>query len=168
MVGCLPISFNLSVKASANSFTVVMVGTELGNFSEEELSGVLKSGFLGLSGLVGCDSGVTPASETVEGGVSLDFFGSFLLVVSRVGKEKGTFAVFPFSFRVFSLLFWRGISLASSFSDLFQGVGTGGVFGGVFGGWSLSHLGGIPSAGSEGFFKPLRCAVEQSLESGPP
>ena len=48
------------------------------------------------------------------------------------------------------------------------GVGTGGVFGGVFGGWSLSCLGGIPSAGSEGFFKPLGCAVERSLESGPP
>ena len=35
-------SLNLSVKASANSFTVVMVGTELGDLSEEELSGVLK------------------------------------------------------------------------------------------------------------------------------
>ena len=140
------------------------MGTELGDFSEEELSGVLKSRLLGLSGLVGSDSGFTPALVTVEGGVSLDFFGSFLLVVSRVGKEEGTFVVFPFSFRVFSLLFWRGVSLASSFSDLLQGVGTGGVFGG----WSLSCLGGIPSAGSEGFFKPLRCAVERSLESGPP
>ena len=161
-------SFNLSVKASANSFTVVMVGTELGNFSEEELSGVLKSGLLGLSGLVGSDSGFTPASVTVEGGVSLDFFGSFLLVVSGVGREEGTFVVFPFSFRVLNLLFWRGVSLASSFSGLLWGVRIGGVFGGVFGGWSLSCLGGIPSAGSEGFFKPLRCAVERSLESGPP
>ena len=114
-------SFNLSVKASANSFTVVMVGTELGDFSEEELSGVLKSGLLGLSRLVGSDSGFTPASVTVEGGVSLDFFGSFLLVVSRVGKEEGTFVVFPFSLRVFSLLFWRGVSLASSFSGLLRG-----------------------------------------------
>ena len=144
------------------------MGTELGNFSEEELSGVLTSGLLGLSGLVGSDSGFTPASVTVEGGVSLGFFGSFLLVVSRVGKEEGTFVVSPFSLRVYSLLFWRGVSLALSFSDLHQGVGTGGVCGGVFGGWSLSHLGGIPSAGSEGFFKPLRYAVEQSLESGPP
>ena len=140
------------------------MGTELGNFSGEELSGVLKSGLLGLSGLVGSDSGFTPASVTVEGGVSLDFFGSFLLVVSRVCKEEGTFVVFPLSFRVFNLLFWRGVSLASSFSGLLQGVGIGGVFGG----WSLSCLGGIPSAGSEGFFKPLGCAVERSLESGPP
>ena len=52
-------SFNLSVKASANSFTVVMVATELGNFSEEELSGVLKPGLLELSGLVGSDSGLS-------------------------------------------------------------------------------------------------------------
>ena len=140
------------------------MGTELGDLSEEELSDVLKSGLLGLSGLVSSKSGFTPASVTVEGGVSLDFFGNFLLAVSRVGKEEGTFVVFPFSFRVLSLLFWRGVSLAASFSDLLRGVGTGGVFGG----WSLSHLGGLPSAGSEGFFKPLRCAVEQSLESGPP
>ena len=110
------------------------MGTELGNFSEEELSGVLKPGLLGLSGLVGSDSGFTPASVTVEGGVSLDFFGSFLLVVSRVGREEGTFVVFPFSVRVFNLLFWRGVSLASSFLGLLQGVGIGGVFGG----WSLS------------------------------
>ena len=109
---------------------------------------------------MGSDSGFTPASVTVEGGVSLDFFGSFLLVVSSVGKEEGTFVVFPLSFRVFNLLFWRGVGLASSFSGLLRGVGIGGVFGGVFGGWSLSCLGGIPSAGSEGFFKPLRCAVE--------
>ena len=140
------------------------MGTELGDLSEEELSGVLKSGLLGLSGLVCSKSGFTPTSVTVEGGVSFDFFGNFLLAVSRVGKEEGTFVVFPFSFRVFSLLFWRGVSLASSFSDLLQGVGTGGVFGG----WSLSCLGGLPSAGSEGFFKPLGCAVERSLESGPP
>ena len=113
------------------------MGTELGNFSEEELSGVLKPGLLGLSGLVGSDSGFTPASVTVEGGVSLDFFGSFLLVVSSVGKEEGTFVVFPLSFRVFNLLFWRGVSLALSFSGLLQGVGIGGVFGGVFGGKSL-------------------------------
>ena len=144
------------------------MGTELGNSSGEELSGVLKSGLLGLSGLMGSDSGFTPASVTMEGGVSLALFGSFLLVVSRVGKEDGTFVVFPFSFRVFNLLFWRGVSLASSFSGLLQGVGIGSVFGGVFGGWSLSCLGGIPSAGFEGFFKPLGCAVEQSLESGPP
>ena len=145
-----------------------MVGTELEDLSEEELSGVLKSEFFGLSGLVGSESGFTPASVTVEGGVSLDFFGNFLLVVLRVGKEEGTFVVFPFSFRVLSLLFWRGVNLASSFSDLLQGVGTGGVFGGVFGRWSLSCLDGLPSAGSEGFFKPLGCAVEQSLELGPP
>ena len=93
------------VKASANSFTVVMVGTELGDLSEDELSDVLKSGLLGLFGLVGSDGGYTPPSVTVEGGVSLDFFGRFLLVVSKVGKEGGTFVVFPFSLRVFSLLF---------------------------------------------------------------
>ena len=133
------------------------MGTELGDLSEGELSGVLKSRLFRLSGLVGSESGFTPASVPVEGGISLDFFGSFLLVVSRVGKEEGTFVVFPFSFRVLSLLFWRGVNLASSFSDLLQEVGTGGVFGG----WSLSCLGGLPSAGSG-------CAVEQSLESGPP
>ena len=48
------------------------MGTELGDFSGEELSGVLKPGLLGLSGLVGSDSGFTPASVAVEGGVSLD------------------------------------------------------------------------------------------------
>ena len=157
-------SFNFSVKASANSFTADIVGTELGNFSEEELSGVLKPGLMGLSGQVGSDGGFTPTSVAEEGGVSPDFFVSFLLVVTSVGKEEGTFVVFPFSFWVFNLLLWRGVSLASSFSGLFWGVGTGGVFGG----WSLSCLGGIPSAGSEGFFKPLGFAVEQSLESGPP
>ena len=104
----------------------------------------------------------------MEGGVSFGFFGSFLLEVSKVGKEEGTFIVFPFSFRVLSLLFWRGVNLASSLSDLPQGVGTSGVFRGVFGGWSLSCLGGLPSVGSEGFVKPLGCAVERSLESGPP
>ena len=120
------------------------------------------------SGLVGSDSGFTPAPVTVEGKISFGFFGNFLLDVSRVGKEEGTFGVFPFSFRVLSLLFWRGVNLASSLSDLPHGVGTGGVFGGVFEGWSLSCLGGLPSVGSEGFVKPLGCAVEQSLESGPP
>ena len=144
------------------------MGSGLGGLSEEELSGVLESWLFGLFGLVGSESGFTLASVTVEGGVSFDFFGNFLLAVSRVGKEEGTFVVFPFSFRVLSLLFWRGVNLTSSLSDLPQGVGTGGVFGGVFGGWSLSCLGGIPSAGSEGFFKPLGCAVEGSLESGPP
>ena len=168
MVGCLPMSFNLSVKASASSFTVVMVGSGLGDLSEEELSDVLESGLFGLFGLVGSESGFTPASVTVEGGVSFDFFGGFLLVASRVGKEEDTFVVFPFSFRVLSLLFWRGVNLTSSLSDLPQGVGTGGVFGGVFGGWSLPCFSGLPSAGSEGFVKPLGCAVERSLESGPP
>ena len=153
-------SFNLSVKASANSFTVVMVGIGLRNLSEEELSDVIESGLFGLFGLVGSEIGFTPVSVSMEGGVSFGFFGNFSLEVSRVGKEEGTFVVFPFSFRVLSLLFWRGVNLASSFSDLLQGVGTGGVFGGVFGGWSLSCLGGSPSAGSEGFVKPLGCAVE--------
>ena len=115
---------------------------------------------MGLSRRVGPECGFPPTSVAVEGGVFLNFFGSFLWVVSSVGKEEGTFVVFPFSFRVFNLLFWRGVSLASSFSGLLRGVGTGGVFGGVFGGWSLSCLGGIPLAGSEGFFKPLGCAVE--------
>ena len=105
MVGCLPMSFTLSVKASANSFTVVMVGTGLGDLSEEELSGVLKSGLFGLSGLVGSKSGFTPASVTVEGGISFDFLENSLLAVSSVGKEEGIFVVFPFSFRVLSPLF---------------------------------------------------------------
>ena len=117
---------------------------------------MLESGLFGLFGLVGSESGFTPASVTVEGRVSFDFFGNSLLEVSRVGKEEGAFVVFPFSFRVLSLLFWRGVNLASSLSDLLQGVSTGGVFGG----WSLSCIGGSPSVGSEGFVKPLGCAVE--------
>ena len=118
IVGCLPISFNLSVKASANSFTVPIVGIGLGDLSEEEPSDVIESGLFGLFGLVGSESGFSPVSVTVEGGVSFGFFGNFLLEVSRVGKEEGTFGVFPFSFRVLSLLFWRGVNLASSLSDL--------------------------------------------------
>ena len=81
-----------------------------------------------------------------------------------MGKEEGTFVVFPFSFRVLSLLFWRGVNLASSLLGLPWGVGTGGVFGG----WSPPCLGRSPSVGSAGFVKPLGCAVERSLESGPP
>ena len=136
------------------------MGIGLGDLSKEELSDVIESGLFGLFGLVGSESGFTPASVTVEGGVSFDFFGNFLLEVSKVGKEEGTFGVFLFSLRVLSHLFWRGVNLASSLSDLPRGVGTGGVFGGVFGGWSLSCLGRSPSAGSEEFVKPLGCAVE--------
>ena len=76
-----------------------MVGIGLGDLSEEELTDVIESG---LFGLVGPESGFTPISVAVEGGVPFGFFGSFLLEVSRVGKEEGTFAVFPFSFRVLS------------------------------------------------------------------
>ena len=95
------------------------MGIGLGDLSKEELSEVIESGLFGLfGGLVGSDSGFSPVSGTVEGGVSFGFFGSFLLEVSRVGKEEGTFVVFPFSFRVLSLLFWRGVNLASSLSDL--------------------------------------------------
>ena len=144
------------------------MGIGLGDLSEEEPSDITESGLFGLFGLVGFESGFSPVSVTVEGGVPFDFFGGFLLEVSRVGKKEGTFGVFSFSFRVLSLLFWRGVNLASSLSDLLWGVGTGGVFGGVIGGWSLSCLGGSPSVGSEGFAKPFGCAVERSLESGPP
>ena len=98
IVGCLPISINLSVRASANSFTVPMVGIGLGDLSEEELSDVIESGLFGLFGLVGSESGFTPVSVAVEGGVPFGFFGSFLLEVSRVGKEEGTFVVLPFFF----------------------------------------------------------------------
>ena len=90
----------------------------LGDLSEEELSEVIESGLFGLFGLVGSESGLSPVSVAVEGGVSFGFFGNFLLEVSRVGKKEGTFGVFPFSFRVSSLLFWRGVNLASSLSDL--------------------------------------------------
>ena len=114
---------------------------------------MIESGLFGLFGLVGSESSFSLVSGTVGGGVSFGFFGSFLLEVSKVGKEEGNFLVFPFSFRVLSLLFWRGVNLASSLSDLPQGVGTSGVLGGVFGGQSLSCLGRSPSAGSEGFVK---------------
>ena len=136
------------------------MGIGLGDLSEEELSDVIESGLFGLFGLVGPESGFTPVSVAVEGEVPFGFFGSFLLEVSRVGKEEGTFVVFPFSFRVLSLLFWRGVNLASSLLGLLQGVGTGSDFGGVLGGWSPSCLGRSPSVGSEGFVKPLGCAVE--------
>ena len=136
------------------------MGIGLGDLSEEELSDVIESGLFGLFGPVGSESGFSPVSVTVESGVSFDFFGGFSLVVSRVDKEESTSVVFPFSFRVLSLLFWRGVNLASSYSHLPWGVGTGGVLGGVFGEWSLSCLGGLPSGGSEGFVKPLGCAVE--------
>ena len=99
-----------------------MVGIGLGNLSEEVLSDVIESGLFGLFGLVGPESGFTPVSVTVEGGVPFGFFGSFLLEVSRVSKEEGTFVVFPFSFRVLSLLFWSGVNLASSLSGLPWGV----------------------------------------------
>ena len=91
-----------------------MVGIGLGDLSEEELSDETKSGLFGFFGLVGT-------------GVSL-------LKVSKEGNEEGTLVDFPFSFGVLSLLFWTGVNLDSSLSDLSWGVGTGGVFGGVFGG----------------------------------
>ena len=53
VVGCPPRSFNLSVRASASSFTVPMVGIGLGVLSEPRLLGVVGSGLAGLSGLVG-------------------------------------------------------------------------------------------------------------------
>ena len=133
------------------------MGIGLGDLSEEELSDVIESGLFGLFGLVGPESGFTPVSVAVKGRVPFGFFGSLL---SKVGKEEGTFVVFPFSFRDLSLLFWRGVNLASSLSGLPQGVGTGSVFGGVLGGWSPSCLGRSPSVGSEGFVNPLGCAVE--------
>ena len=81
------------------------MGIGLGDFSEEELSAVIESGIFGLFGLVDSESGFTPVSVAVEGRVPFGFFGNFLLEVSRVGKEEGTFVIFPFSFRVLSLLF---------------------------------------------------------------
>ena len=53
MVGCLPMSFNLSVRTSARSFTVSMVGIGLGVLSGLGLHGVVGSGLLGLPGLGG-------------------------------------------------------------------------------------------------------------------
>ena len=94
------------------------MGIGLGDLSEEELSYVIESGLFGLFGLVGPENGFTQVSVAVEGGVPFGFFGIFLLEVSRVGKEEGTFVVFPFSFRVLSLPFWRGVNLALSLSGL--------------------------------------------------
>ena len=48
MVGCLPMSFNLSVRASARSFTVPRVGIGPG-----VLSGIGLPGVVGLAGLPG-------------------------------------------------------------------------------------------------------------------
>ena len=95
----------------------------LGDLSEEELSDVFESGLFGLFGLVGSESGFSPVLVTEEGGVPFGFFWSFLLEVSKVGKEEGTFVVFPFSFRGLSLLFWMGVNLASSLSGLPRGGG---------------------------------------------
>ena len=64
-------------------------------------------GLFGLFRLMASEGGFTPAS--VEGGVSFDFLGNFLLAVSRVGKEEGAFVVFPFSFSVLSVLYCRGL-----------------------------------------------------------
>ena len=51
MVGCLPMSFNLSVRASARSFTVSMVGIGLGVLSGIGLPVVVGSALAGLPGL---------------------------------------------------------------------------------------------------------------------
>ena len=53
IVGCLPISFNFSVRASARSFTVPMVGIGLIDLSGLRLLGVVRSGLAGLPGLEG-------------------------------------------------------------------------------------------------------------------
>ena len=53
IVGCLPMSFNFSVRASASSFTVPMVGFGLRVLTELGLLGVEGSGLAGLPGLGG-------------------------------------------------------------------------------------------------------------------
>ena len=53
MVGCLPMSCNFSVRASARSFTVPMVGIGLEVLSGLGLFGVVGSGLTGLAGLGG-------------------------------------------------------------------------------------------------------------------
>ena len=53
MVGCLPMSFNLSVRASARSFTAPMVGIGLEVLSGLGLLGVVGSGLARLPGVGG-------------------------------------------------------------------------------------------------------------------
>ena len=61
------------------------MGIGLGDLSDGELSEVIESGLFGLFGLVGSESGFSPVSVAVKGGVSFGFFGNFLPEVPRVG-----------------------------------------------------------------------------------
>ena len=93
------------------------MGIGLGVLSEEELSEVVESGLFGLFGLVGNEVKSSSGNGGVDGGV----FASFSMYVGNVEDGVsfgGTFVAFPLSFRVLSLLFWRGVNLDSSFSSL--------------------------------------------------
>ena len=90
MVECLPMSFNLSVRASARSFTVPMV--EIGLvLSGIELPGVVGSGLVGLPGLGGkevtseCSEEDSVSTSSDGGGVG----GVSLVSLSRGLKGEG-------------------------------------------------------------------------------
>ena len=70
-------SFNLSVRASASSFTVPMVGIGLGVLSELGLLGVVEFGLSGLPGL----GGKQVTSECSEDGPL------YLLMVEVLGRD---------------------------------------------------------------------------------
>ena len=75
MVGCLPMSFNFSVRTSAKSFTVPMVGIGLGVLSELGLHGVAGSGLAGLPGL-GVKQVTSECSEDGQLSISSDGGGA--------------------------------------------------------------------------------------------
>ena len=90
MLGCLPMSFNLSVRASARSFTVPMVGLGLGVLSELGLPGVVGSGLTGLPGLGGQEvtsecSEDGPLSVLSDGGGT----GESIPCLTKKGSIKG-------------------------------------------------------------------------------
>ena len=155
IVGCLPMSFNFSVRASAKSFTVPMVGIGLVVLSGLGLLRVVGSGLAGLPGLGGkeviseCSEGdslsVLSDGEGVGEGdplVSLqrgvEGLGGASLSISLEDEMDRVSVSFSLSFRVLSYLPLRGINLESSISSLAWQVGLGGVVGG----WSLLCLGG--------------------------
>ena len=157
MVGCLPMSFNFSVRASARSFTASMVGIGLEVLSGLGLLWVVGSGLAGLPGLGGKEvtsecseedplsvssngggtgEGVSLVSlkSGVSGGRSFDSTGDLGLegVSLVVGSDSvvGLVSVLLFLILLTNVSMCFLCSGVSFFSDL-EGVG---------GGWTLVCL----------------------------